>query len=162
MVTTRSSRGLSGAEEGSFGFFRGGFLSFRRVVDATHRSSLEGDAMGVVEEAVKDRVPEGGISDDFMPVIGGDLAGEQSPTATVAVVEDLQEIVAGQIIEGSEPPVVEDKEVSSCEALEEPGPGSIAPGELELIEKPGQAVVADAESVTTRLMAEGTGEIGLS
>jgi hypothetical protein len=116
--------------------------------------------MGVVEEAIEDRVPEGGISDDVMPVLSGDLASEKGPTATVAVIEDLQEIVAGQIVEGSEPPVVEDEEVSPCEALQQPGSGPIAAGELELIEEPRQAVVADAESVATRLMAEGTREIG--
>ena len=50
--------------------------------------------MGVVEEPVEDGVAEGGVADDIVPVVDGDLAGEQRATAGVAVVEDLEEVVA--------------------------------------------------------------------
>ena len=60
-----------------------------RVVQPSHRSALEGDAVGIVEEMVEDGVAEGGIADDIVPVLDGDLAGEQRATAGIAVVEDL-------------------------------------------------------------------------
>ncbi len=50
--------------------------------------------MGVVEESVQDGVAEGGIADDVVPVVDGDLAGEQRATAGIAIVEDLEEVVS--------------------------------------------------------------------
>ena len=50
--------------------------------------------MCVVEEAVEYGVAEGGVADDIVPVVDGDLAGEQRATAGIAIVEDLEEVVA--------------------------------------------------------------------
>ena len=47
---------------------------------------------GVVEEAVED-----GVSDDIVPVLDGDLGGEDGPTAGVAVVEDFEQLVAALV-----------------------------------------------------------------
>ena len=116
--------------------------------------------MGVVEKAIEDCVPEGGIADDFVPVVNGHLAGEQGSTSTVAIIEDLQKIMACQVVEGGEAPVVEEEEMGSCEALQEPNSGSIAPGEPQFIQQPRESVVADAEPMTASLMPEGTGEVG--
>ena len=41
--------------------------------------------MGVVKEPVEDGVAEGGVTDDIVPVVDGDLAGEQRAAAGVAV-----------------------------------------------------------------------------
>ena len=43
--------------------------------------------MGVVEEAVEDGVSEGGVADDSVPVLDGELGGEDGPTAGIAVVD---------------------------------------------------------------------------
>ena len=48
----------------------------RRVVEPSDGGALEGDPVCVVEEAVEDGVAEGGIADDVVPVLDGDLAGE--------------------------------------------------------------------------------------
>ena len=118
--------------------------------------------MRIVKEAVQDRVSERGVSHDFVPVIDGDLAGEQGAPASVAVVEHLQEIVAGRIVQGRKPPVVQDEQLSAGEPLEYPGPGSVPASEVQLVEEPGEAEVANTESVPARLMSEGTGEVGLA
>ena len=73
--------------------------------------------MRVVEETVEDGVAEGGIADDIVPVLDGDLAGEQRATAGIGVVEDFEEVVPSLARERSEPPVVED---------EQPRPGRAA------------------------------------
>ena len=49
--------------------------------------------MGIVEETVEDGVAEGGIADDIVPVLDGNLAGEQRARAGMAVVEDFEEVV---------------------------------------------------------------------
>ena len=53
--------------------------------------------MSVVEQPVEDGVAEGRIADDIVPVVYGDLAGEQRAAAGVAVVEDLEEVVASLV-----------------------------------------------------------------
>ena len=45
-------------------------------------------------QTVEDGVAEGGIADDIVPVLDGDLGGEDDPTAGIAVVEDFEQIVA--------------------------------------------------------------------
>ena len=82
--------------------------------------------MGVVEEPVEDGVAEGGVADDVVPVLDGDLAGEQRAAAGVAVVEDLEEVVPSLAREGGEAPVVEDEEPGPCEPLYELGVGTVA------------------------------------
>ena len=43
----------------------------------------EQDAMGVMDDAVEDRVPEGGVPDQIVPVLDRDLAGEEGgPSST--------------------------------------------------------------------------------
>ena len=69
--------------------------------------------MGVVHEAVEDGVAEGGISDDVMPVLEGKLAGDESGAASVAVVEDLEEVTALSVVEGHHPEVIEDEELGA-------------------------------------------------
>ena len=49
--------------------------------------------MGIVEEPVKGGVAEGEVSDDIVPVLDGDLAGEERAATGVAVVEDSQEVM---------------------------------------------------------------------
>ena len=63
--------------------------------------------MSVVNEAVEDGVAEGGIADDVMPVLDGELAGDERRAATVAVVEDLEEVTALCVVEGHHPEVIE-------------------------------------------------------
>ena len=96
-------------ERGSLGFVVGGSLSLCGVVEPAHGTALQDDAMRVVEEAIKDRIPERGISHDFMPVVDGDLASEEGAPAAVAVIQNLKEIVAGGIVQRSQSPVVEDE-----------------------------------------------------
>ena len=48
----------------------------------------------LVEEAVEDGVSEGAFADNIVPVLDGDLRGEDGPTAGIAVVEDFEQIVA--------------------------------------------------------------------
>ncbi len=114
--------------------------------------------MGVVDEAIKDRVTEGWITDDVVPEIDGDLAGEQGRAASVAVVEDFEEIMTAGIIEGRETPVINEQELSTGDTLEEAWIGSVAAGDPDLIEQAGESGVADGEAVTTGLVAEGTSE----
>ncbi len=71
--------------------------------------------MGVVDEAVEDGVGIGGIADEVVPFIDGDLAGDEGGAAAVALFEDFEEVMACAGIERLEAPVVEDEEFNPAE-----------------------------------------------
>ena len=47
------------------------------------------DAVSVVNDTVQDRVGQRGISDDLVPAVHGDLAGDEDGSAVVAILDDL-------------------------------------------------------------------------
>ncbi len=96
MVRVRVLRGSSVAGSGAD--------VLRRVVEPPHGSALEGYPVSVVEQPVEDGVAEGWIADDIVPVVDGDLAGEQRAAAGIAVVEDLKEVVPALAGEGRRAP----------------------------------------------------------
>ena len=118
--------------------------------------------MGVVEDPVEDGVPEGGVADDIVPVVDGELGGEDGSAAGVAVVKDLEEIVAALACQRSEPPVIEDEEPGLGEPLDELGVGTVGAGEGELVEQSGDAVVARRDAEAAGLVAEGASQVGFS
>ena len=65
-----------------------------RVAQPPHGTALEGDAVGIVEDPAEDGVPEGGVANDIVPVLDGELGGEDGSTAGVAVVKDFEQVVA--------------------------------------------------------------------
>ena len=58
----------------------------------SHAFSGELKAVSVVNEAVQDGVAEGWVADNVVPMLDGDLAGDDGGGATVAIVEDLQKV----------------------------------------------------------------------
>src|ERR1700730_15881085 len=54
--------------------------------------SFEVDAVGVVDEAIEDCVGDRGISDDFVPAIDGQLAGDDDRTGFISALADLEQI----------------------------------------------------------------------
>ena len=52
------------------------------------------DAMGVVDDAVEDGVGQSWVADQVVPAVHGDLAGDQRGAAAVAILDDLQQVVA--------------------------------------------------------------------
>src|SRR3981081_4428923 len=55
----------------------------------------EFDAVGVVNETIEDGVGIGRIADYFVPLVERELAGNYRGAASVAFLEDFQEIVPG-------------------------------------------------------------------
>ena len=60
----------------------------------SHAFSGELKGVSVVNEAIQDGVAEGWVSDNFVPMVDGDLAGDDGGGATVAVIEDLQKVAS--------------------------------------------------------------------
>ena len=50
--------------------------------------------MRVMHEPIEDGVPKGGVTHEVMPVVDGDLAGDERSPATDTVFDKLQEVAA--------------------------------------------------------------------
>ena len=55
----------------------------------SHAFSGELKAVSIVNEAVEDRVAEGGVTYDVVPIFDGDLTGDDGGGATMAIIKDL-------------------------------------------------------------------------
>jgi hypothetical protein len=58
------------------------------------RFAAQLDAMGVVGDTIQDRVGESWVADQIVAAVHRDLAGIQRCATTVAVLDDLQQVVA--------------------------------------------------------------------
>jgi hypothetical protein len=68
--------------------------------------------VGIVDEPVAAGVSEGGVTDDSVPVLGLQLAGEDGGAELVAVVEHFERLLALSSPEGLQAEVVEDEDLS--------------------------------------------------
>jgi len=67
------------------------------------------DAVRVMDDAIENGVGIGGITDEIVPFVDRDLAGNDGRSAAVTFFEDLEEIVARGGIEWFEAPIVESR-----------------------------------------------------
>src|SRR5260370_20076129 len=74
-----------------------------------------------MDQAVENGVGVGGIADQHVPLIDRELAGDDGGAAAVAVLEDLQEVMAGCGVERLEGPGVENEGVDATERAPETG-----------------------------------------
>ena len=80
---------------GSLGRGRVKFATLGRFVPGVAQGlAVEFQAVRVVHEAVEDRVGDGRVDDQVVPVSDRDLVGQNRRAAAVAVVDDLKEITA--------------------------------------------------------------------
>src|ERR1700693_4648072 len=99
--------------------------------------------MSVVDDAVEDGIGDGGIGDDFMPVLDRHLAGDDGRAALIAVVDDLEQVATLLAGKRCESPVVEDEELDPRQALEQPLIAAVAAGKRERLEQSWQPMVKD-------------------
>ena len=98
--------------------------------------------MRVVDEAIEDGVGEGGVSDGFVPVLDGELAGDEGGLAAGPVLDDLKEIAAFDLGEWDQTEVVQDEEPGFLEAVEEARPQAIGAGESQFLKQSSGTEVA--------------------
>ena len=114
--------------------------------------------MGIVDEAIEHGVGIGGISNEQMPLVHGELAGDDGGAMTVAIFEDFQEVVTGAGIERLEPPIIEDQQIDTAKAAQQAWVTTVAAGERQIVEQARDALIEHGAIVATGLVAERRGE----
>src|SRR6266851_1368872 len=107
---------------------------------------LELDAMGAVDDAVEDRVGQGGIADHLMPPADRNLAGDQQRSAIAAVVDDLEQIASLLGVERLRAPIVDDQQAGAFERGQQPRQAAFAPRLGEVAEQTSGAFVEHREA----------------
>ena len=86
-------------------------------------------------QAIENGIGDGGIADDLVPVLDGELAGYDGRASAVAILHDLQHVAALIDEHRLQSPVVEDEQLDAGEHLEKPGMLTITACECERIEE---------------------------
>ena len=116
-----------------------------------HAVAVQVEAVGIVDEAVEDGVGVGRVADDGVPVLDGQLAGDDGRSPAVAFFEDFQKVVAGLGVERLEPPIVQDQELDIAQRAADASIPAIAARERQLAEQFGDALVEDGAVVAAGL-----------
>src|SRR5260221_3149252 len=118
--------------------------------------------MGVVNEAVQNRVGVGGIPDHIVPGAHGELARDDRRAPPVSLLEDLQQVMTRLGIERFEAPVVQNEQLDAAECSQEAGVAPVTSGERKAREQLGHALIKDGSIVTAGLLAQRTSQTTLA
>ena len=99
------------------------------------------DPVRVVNDAIENGISVGRITDQLVPFVHWDLAGDNRRSATIAFFEDFEKVVAGCSIERFKPPIIEDKQLHTADCPQEACITTIAARECKIGEQLGNALV---------------------
>ena len=114
--------------------------------------------MRTMHDAVEDRISHGWIAEVFMPAIARELTGDDRGPRAIAVVEDLQQVLALGVFEPHESPIIEDQDIDPGEARQHGRVRPVAVRERELWKQPRDPPVDHAMSLAAGLLAQGAGK----
>jgi len=115
-----------------------------------------------MDEPVADGVGDGGLADELVPRLHGDLAGDQGRGALGAILEDLEQVMALGAGQGREAPVVDHEQIGLGQAAEGAQVGAIAAGDVQLVEEPRGAHAVGRVTGAARALSEGLAERAVS
>jgi hypothetical protein len=124
----------------------------------SHALTGEFDPVGIVNDAVEDRIGEGRIADDVVPAIDRHLAGEQDRTGVVAVFDDFEQVAGLVWRERLRAPIIEDEQFDPAEGAQQFGIASVAAREGERGEEPWDTMIENGEVLSTCLVSQSAGE----
>ena len=93
-----------------------------------------------------------------MPAIARELTGDDRGPRAIAVVEDLQQVLALRVLEPDEAPVIEDEDIDAREARQHGRVRAIAMREREFRKETRNASVDHALALAAGLLSQGAGE----
>lgn len=123
---------------------------------------MQGDLVRAMQDAIEYSIRDRWVTDLFVPVPRGQLAGQDGGAVVRPILQDLEEIVSFLFRHGCEGPVIDDEQVHPYELGEHPRIRSIRPRQEHLLEEPGGSPVEYPVSPATSLLGQGTGDIGFS
>ena len=127
-----------------------------------HGFALQRELVGVMHQAVEDRVGQCRIPQGLMPVLDRQLTGHQRGPAIMAIFDDLQQVATIFITERRQAPVIENQQVGLGQGRQHFPIASIPFGDREFLEESGEPEVERGQAFATGLMPQRTAEPGFS
>src|SRR6476469_562454 len=124
--------------------------------------SFEFNSVGVVDEAIEDCVGHGGVAEDFVQAVDGQLAGDNDRASFISVLDNLKQITALVGVERLWPPVIKNEQIETSDSAQHLGVTAIGAAECEGGEETRHAMVRNCEVVSASLVAEGASEPALA
>ena len=90
--------------------------------------------MGIVHDAIKNGVCDGGFADHVMPLRDRQLGGDQRGFPAIALFEDLEEVKSLLIGQRMRAPIVENEELDPRKFVDEPWEATIKTGKCQVLE----------------------------
>jgi len=135
-------------------------LSSGRFEHAPLAHALAGkfDPVGIVDDAIEDRIGKRRIANDVMPAIDRRLAGENNRARIVTILDDFEQIARLLGRERLRSPVIEDEEFDPADAAQQFGVAAVTARERERGEQPWNAMVEHGEVFFAGDVPQGAGE----
>lgn len=92
--------------------------------------------MGSVEKSIHHSIGDGGLSDVFVPIPERELACDDNRTCSVAVLDDLEQVLTLVIIQRLDSKVIEDERFYSGESSEMFEVSARASRSIKILQKP--------------------------
>ena len=128
----------------------------------SERVPLEREFVRVMHQSVKDGVAQGGVPDDLVPLLDGELAGDQGGAQAVAVLQDFEDVTALLFGEVGQSPVIDDEQVEAGVGSENLPVASVGLGHGEVVEEPGSAQIEGAVTFPAGFVGQGAREVALA
>jgi hypothetical protein len=109
--------------------------------------------MRPMNDAIEDRVGHGGIAQVFMPAIARELTRDDRGPCPIAIVEDLQQVLALTVFEPHESPIIEDQHIDPGKPRQDGRVRAVAVGERQFRKEARNAPVDDAMPLTAGLLS---------
>lgn len=109
--------------------------------------------MGIVHDAIKNGVGDGGFADHVMPPRDRQLGGNQCGFSAIALFEDFEEVKSLLIGQRMRAPIVENEELDPRKFVDEPWEATIKTRKCQVLKEPGHTDVenrvVEASSLST-------------
>ena len=122
--------------------------------DTSQAFASQFDPMGVVKEAVEDRVGVGGVVDDLMPAVHWKLGCYDGRAAAVSLFKDFEKVVTSASVECLKPPIVKDQDVDASEGAKDAQMAPVAAGQRKIGEHLWDALIENRAVIPASLVAE--------
>jgi len=130
-----------------------GGIGVSQVFVLSHGFSAQSELVGVMHQPIEDGVGEGGIADRGVPLLDGDLAGDDGGAALISIVDDLEQIAAVGVGHRRHGQIVKDEDLGLGQGLHELGIASVGPSEVQLGEQSWQTRVEHAVALSAACWA---------
>jgi hypothetical protein len=115
-----------------------------------------------VNQTIEDGISNRRVGKANVPLGNGHLSSHQCRRATIAIVQNLEQVLRLESGQGITEPVVEDQKLDTGESIQELGVGTVGVRELGLVQEAGGTVIADIEVVAAGGVGQSTGQESLA